>query len=94
MKIFMSGETHINAEGFREIRNSIEDQVAPALLSKDYGKELVDIAIIPIIIPKDILEKGFFKERKLFKRKRQEADMRLQIDFEIFYNASNEKNVY
>lgn len=30
---------------------------------------------------------GFFKERKLFKRKSKEADFRLRIDYETFLSA-------
>ena len=45
--------------------------------------EFVDIGIIPIIIdPKrGLFEAGFFRERKLIKRKAKEADIRLKTDF-------------
>jgi hypothetical protein len=87
----MSGETdgQISNE-YRIVRNEIELKLKQ-LESNDYGSEFVDIGIIPIIIdPKrGLFEAGFFKERKLVKRKTKEADIRLRTDFDKFYAADN-----
>ena len=63
-------------------RNEI-DRKLNCLENNDYGFEFVDIGIIPIIIdPKrGLFEAGFFRERKLIKRKAKEADIRLKTDF-------------
>lgn len=88
MKFFLSGEVYGDLfDSYFEIRNSLEDSLVPILADKNYGDELVDICIIVIIMPRSILDDGFFKERKLFKRKSNEADMRLQIDYEKFSNS-------
>jgi len=91
MRIFMSGETDGQiSNDYRIVRNEIELKLKQ-LESNDYGSEFVDIGIIPIIIdPKrGLFEAGFFKERKLIKRKTKEADIRLRTDFDKFYAADN-----
>jgi Immunity protein 44 len=91
MRIFISGEIdgQISNE-VREIRNEI-DRKLNCLENNDYGSEFVDIGIIPIIIdPKrGLFEAGFFKERKLIKRKAKEADIRLKTDFNKFQAGDN-----
>ncbi len=83
MRIFISGEIDGQiSNDYRITRNEI-DRKLNCLENNDYGFEFVDIGIIPIIIdPKrGLFEAGFFRERKLIKRKAKEADIRLKTDF-------------
>jgi hypothetical protein len=88
----MSGETdgQISNE-YRIVRNEIELKLKQ-LESNDYGSEFVDIGIIPIIIDtkRGLFEAGFFKERKLIKRKTKGADIRLRT-VDKFYAADHNK---
>ena len=89
IKLFMSGEIDGQlGDTYRIVRNEIETKLK-TLESNDYGSEFIDIGIIPIIIdPKrGLFEAGFFKERKLIKRKAREADIRLRTDFDKFFAA-------
>jgi hypothetical protein len=89
MNIFLSGETDKEvSEDFNEIRKEIESKLMN-LRDKNYGSELQSIGIIPIIVnlPQEYEEAGFFKERKLFKRKEKDADYRLRINFEKFVSG-------
>ena len=93
MKFYMSGEVDGKVgDIFGKLVNEIKPKLK-TLEDRDYGGEVDDLGIIPVIIdPRmGLLEKGFFKERRLFKRKAKEADFRLWIDFDKFYNADYEK---
>ncbi|MCC2497589.1 Imm44 family immunity protein [Bacillus paranthracis] len=76
------------AEEFINIISEIGSELE-GLNSNDYGSEVEEIAIIPIVakITPEYEDAGFFKERKLFKRKSKEADFRLRIDYETFLSA-------
>lgn len=66
------------------------------LRGKNYGEELVDIGIISIVMSKESLE-DWYGERRLFKRKTKEADIRLFLDYEkLILNISYEekKQIY
>lgn len=89
MRFFLSGELEGDiAEGFINIISEIGSELE-GLNSNDYGSEVEEIAIIPIVakITPEYEDAGFFKERKLFKRKSKEADFRLRIDYETFLSA-------
>ncbi|MGG3754360.1 Imm44 family immunity protein [Bacillus anthracis] len=89
MRFFLSGELEGDiAEGFINIISEIGSELE-GLNSNDYGSEVEEIAIIPIVakITPEYEDAGFFKERKLFKRKSKEADFRLRIDHETFLSA-------
>ena len=93
MRIFISGELDEKiGHDFRQVLRETNELLKP-LESNDYGSEFVDIGIIPIIIdPKrGLFEAGFFKERKLIKRKTKEVDIRLRTDFDKFYAADYNK---
>ena len=93
MRIFVSGELDEKiSQDFRQLYREADKLLKP-LESNDYGSEFKYIGIIPIIIdPKrGLLEAGFFKERKLIKRKTKEADIRLRTDFDKFYAADHNK---
>ncbi|MGH0677076.1 Imm44 family immunity protein [Bacillus luti] len=76
------------AEEFINIISEISSDLEK-LNSNDYGSEVEEIAIIPIVvkITPEYEEAGFYKERKLFKRKSKEADFRLRIDYATFLSA-------
>jgi hypothetical protein len=78
-------------EPLRRIRNEIEEKIKKYIENKDYGNEVSELSIIPIIVKfnKQMEEEGWFKERKLFKRKSKEADVRLRIDYDRFVNGNN-----
>lgn len=61
------------------------------LKDKNYGGELNNIAIISIIMPEDFFEENGYPEKKLFKRKTKEADIRLRIDYERFIRVKSEQ---
>lgn len=76
------------AEQFREIRNEFEAKLE-SLKDKNYGSELQSIGITPIVVnlSPEYEESGFFKERKLFKKKEKDAGYRLRINFEKFVSG-------
>lgn len=89
MRFFLSGELEGDiAEEFINIISEIGSELE-GLNSNNYGSEVEEIAIIPIVakITPEYEDAGFFKERKLFKRKSKEADFRLRIDYETFLSA-------
>ncbi|ANN35471.1 dihydrolipoamide succinyltransferase (plasmid) [Bacillus thuringiensis serovar coreanensis] len=89
MRFFLSGELEGDiAEDFINIISEISSELEK-LNSNHYGSEVEEIAIIPIVakITPEYEDAGFFKERKLFKRKSKEADFRLRIDYETFLSA-------
>ncbi|MGN4444960.1 Imm44 family immunity protein [Bacillus cereus group sp. MYBK79-1] len=88
-EVFLSGELEGDiAEEFINIILEIGSELE-GLNRNDYGSEVEEIAIIPIVakITPEYEDAGFFKERKLFKRKSKEADFRLRIDYETFLSA-------
>jgi hypothetical protein len=96
MKFFMSSESDSRYDDFeeslRKIHNEIEKQVKNALEGNDYGNDIEQFGIIPIIIKFDEqMEKdGWFKDRVLFKRKKKEADLRLRINYDKFVKGNEE----
>jgi len=63
----------------------------------NYGTEFNDIGIIVTCISKEwLLNMDNYKERKLVRRKAKEADIRLQMDFELFIqeNSENQRLMY
>ncbi|MHC4926792.1 MAG: Imm44 family immunity protein, partial [Planctomycetota bacterium] len=95
MIFFMSSESDRRFDDFEEplrrIRNEIEEKIKKYIENKDYGNEVSELSIIPIIVKfnKQMEEEGWFKERKLFKRKSKDADVRLRIDYDRLVNGNN-----
>ncbi|MBF7145223.1 Imm44 family immunity protein [Bacillus toyonensis] len=88
-EVFLSGELEGDiAEEFINMISEIGSELEE-LNSNNYGSEVEEIAIIPIVvnITPEYEDAGFHKERKLFKRKSKEADFRLRIDYETFLSA-------
>ena len=82
MEIIFTAETYQTAGNlFIQAKQEIDIGIK-AVAKNDYGEEFKSMAVIPIIMPKDLHEK--FRERRLIKRKTFEADIRLFVDFEKF----------
>nr|WP_206704533.1 Imm44 family immunity protein [Bacillus wiedmannii] len=89
-EIFLSGELEGDiAEEFINIISEISSELEK-LNNNNYGSEVEKISIIPIVvkITPEYEAAGFFKERKLFKKKSKVADFRLRIDYETFSTAN------
>jgi hypothetical protein len=90
MRIFMSGEIDKSVyDIFSQISNDVETRLK-ILKDKNYGNEVLNIGIIPIIATESLIDKGFFKERRLFQRKTKGADYRLRINIDRFLNGDDE----
>lgn len=92
MNFFMSGELGGENSGkiidlIKEIENKIKQ-----LDINDYGGNINEISIIPIIIKNiSVLEENnLLKERRLVKKITGEADYRIKIDYEKFNNSEVE----
>ena len=89
MRIFLSAEIYGAADHLLvDLRREFSKKLS-LLDNKNYGDELVEIAIISMILPDYYYNE--VKERKLFKRKTSEADIRLKIDYEQFIRAKPDK---
>ncbi len=101
MKFFLSGEIDgtrpLDAidKKFRVSRELVTNKLTPILESNDYGNAVKELSIIPIIVkqPKEMDDDGWFRERKLFKRKRSSADFRLRIDYDQFCNGDDKARI-
>lgn len=87
--IFISSETG------NDIGYALSKVYAPILKkirglnAADYGDELDSIGIIMICVRKELLNSGFGGERRYISWKRRYADIRLQIDFDLFCKADS-----
>jgi|WetSurMetagenome_2_1015567.scaffolds.fasta_scaffold1029521_1 hypothetical protein len=91
-RFFMSGEIDGKIhQDYNKLSLEIEAKIK-LLEANDYGSEVVDIGIIMIIIDprRRLFEEGFFRERKLIRRKSKGADIRLRTDFDKFQAADHE----
>jgi hypothetical protein len=90
MEFMMSSESDGRyddfADALRETRNEIARDVKEFLKDRDYGSEVVDLGVIPIIMKFDdeMERQGWFKERVYLKRREADADVRLRIDYDRF----------
>lgn len=90
MNFFMSGELSGDSSAdMIDLIIGIEKQVK-TLEKNNYG-DINDIAVIPVIVELsgELEAQGFFKERKLVKRKTGEADYRLRINYYKFIEADD-----
>lgn len=91
MDFFMGAELSggLSDDTIQLIKN-VEKQIK-RLEKNNYGGNIHDIGIIPIIIElsPELEEQGFFKERRLVRRKQGEADYRLRIDYVKFYKLDD-----
>lgn len=91
MVIFLSAELYGKADSLWSNLERKYQRRLDALQNKTYGEELDHISIISIIMPEEFFEDGGWPERKLFKRKTKEADIRLRIDYKSFIRAKPEQ---
>ncbi|GAP75943.1 hypothetical protein W04_2484 [Pseudoalteromonas sp. SW0106-04] len=101
MKFFLSGEIdgikpqdQIDKK-FQAASNYVTEKLTPILEVENYGNEVAELNIIPIIVKlSDEMEAaGWHKERKLFKRKSHSTDFRLRIDYDEFCNCNDEQRI-
>ena len=83
MRFFISGEIHTDVgDAFADVRNAVEAKLNGFFAERDYGSMMVELAVIPIILPPDWgLDRP---ERRLFQRKQRTADYRTRIDYARF----------
>ena len=93
MMFFLSTETIAPAASRWLAANRIVEPCLKHLEPSSYGTGLNSIAIISIILPDSFFDNGGYKERKLYKRKSQEADIRLRLDYRSFLFASDEQRI-
>ncbi|UOY93294.1 Imm44 family immunity protein [Ectobacillus sp. JY-23] len=91
MEFFFSGEleSDISREFMKQLAK-IKKKLKK--LEGNYGNEVEEIAIIPIVVKKvpGYEESDFFAERTLFFKKDKSSDLRLRISHEAFLNANDE----
>lgn len=101
MKFFLSGEIDgtrpkdLIDKKFQVASESVSDILTPVLEENDYGEEVLELNIIPIVVKltEEMEKAGWHKERKLFKRKSNSADFRLRIDYDAFCNGDDQLRV-
>lgn len=93
MQFFLSAETFAPAHNYWQEARSIIIPQLEKLSTSFYGNGLSRIAIISIILPDQFFEGGGYKERRLYKRKTGEADIRLRINFKQFVHAKPEQRL-
>ena len=93
MIIFLGAETYMQAGSCWAESYKMVSPCLKKLEDFSYGDSLKSIAIISIIFPDRYFDEGRIKERKLYKRKTCEADIRLKIDFKQFVRAKPEQRL-
>ena len=96
MKFSISGEIDGSIprdkidEKFLEVLSLVKPKLKSYLETQNYGEEVELLFICPIImkLSKKMIEQGWHKERKLFKRKDKSTDFRLMIDYNTFKKAN------
>ena len=93
MDFFMTYEIDSRYNNFgdilRKIGNDIEVKIKNFLKEKNYGTEIQDLSIIPIIIKfnEQMEKEGWFKEKITYKKSKNQADIRLKINYDKFVNG-------
>lgn len=91
MNVFLGAELYGVAQKYWfELRKEFSPKLN-SLREKNYGDELKSIGIITIILPDYFFNDGGYPERRLFKRKTKEADIRLRINYYQFIHANVEE---
>ena len=96
MDIFLGAELYGVAQKYWfELRREFSLKLN-SLKDKNYGDELKRISIISIILPDNFYIDGGYPERRLFKRKTKEADIRLRINYNQFIHgdADERRTIY
>jgi Immunity protein 44 len=95
MEFFLSSETGLPEDQLQklcQIQKGLQEKLKIAFGNKSYGDAIKgSIGIIPVIMTNHdriIME---FKERKLYSKKRKDADYRLAIDYDEFIKANDKE---
>ncbi len=91
--IFFSTESQAPAS---VIIMSILNKIDAYLLENDYTISryttvLDEIAIIPVCMSEEMIDRGFYKERKYISKKKRTADIRLHMDYNVFVTSDDNK---
>jgi len=88
MRFFFSGAVAKEAaENYGPFITELQNMVNISIQGKDYGSALDEIGIIPNILDLETWAGMVYKDRKLFQKKKKEADYRLMIDYNSFVKA-------
>jgi len=101
VKFFLSGEIDGTKpqdqidKKFQTASDYVTEKLTPILEAESYGNEVAELNIIPIIVKlsQEMENAGWFKERKLFKRKSNSTDFRLRIDYGEFCNGTDARRI-
>ena len=89
MTFFISGEIDSEiSDAFREIRKEIHPILNKYFSSRNYGSDIEEIGLIPIILGPRFTG---HKERRLVQHKEKSADYRLFINYDKFKNGSKQQ---
>ena len=91
--IFFSTESQAPAS---VIIMSILNKIDAYLLENDYTISryttvLDEIAIIPVCMSEEMIDRGCYKERKNISKKKRTADIRLHMDYNVFVTSDDNK---
>jgi len=91
--LFFTSETSFkSSEPFVKVSKPIHARLkwfqSAELVGATYGTEFNDIAIITTILGEGL--KNMWKERRLVRHKKKDADIRLEIDYDKFVNADEQ----
>ena len=86
MKIFVSSEESIGVGNKTNSIYQVVDPVCQKLAENNYGSEFEIISIIPTIMEDRFLSSEW-KERRLIRYAKKDADIRLIMDYNKFVNA-------
>lgn len=86
MKIFVSSEESIGVGNKTNSIYQVVDPVCQKLAENNYGSEFEIISIIPTIMEDRFLSSEW-KERRLIRYAKKDADIRLIMDYNKFINA-------
>jgi hypothetical protein len=101
VKFFLSGELDgtrphdLIDKKFQLASTRITEKLTPILAGRNYGTEVLELNIIPIIVQlsPEMEKAGWYKERKLFKRKSHSTDFRLRISYDEFRDATDDSRL-
>ncbi len=89
---------NINSPAYFSVQFGIDDEIywfcrdlSEYVKDKVYSEDIDTIGIVPVVAPKEELEKGLWKESKKCEKKYRFASISLQIDFEKYFNADVEE---
>lgn len=89
MRFFITAETYKTVgEKLRLAINQVESKIKGLVSEKNYGNGVSYWGYIAICCPKELYEKGFFKEIKKYTKKKTEVELRLRVDYDLMVKAN------